>query len=166
MYKRRYLYDTGAHFIWCRDGDKPDIPAARHAAAYLPLVFDLFGEAEEVSYGENGAVVQRDAAGEAAKNLMLVRFDDDRAGQRTPVEHGREVHVEAVVVAGEVPDVEIGIAALFVLRDVEFDRAQLVDPAVIEQDVFRRGGGVAEAVADVPAERHTVQLAGGAAPVP
>ena len=38
--------------------------------------------------------------------------------------------------------------------------------AAVKKHIFRGGGGVAEAVADVPAERHAVHLSRGAAPVP
>ena len=43
---------------------------------------------------------------------------------------------------------------------------QLVESAVINERVFRRGGGIAEAVAEVPAERRAVQKPGRARPVP
>ena len=41
-----------------------------------------------------------------------------------------------------------------------------MDFSVVEQHVLRRGAGVAEAVADAPAEGCAIQLTGGAAPVP
>ena len=97
---------------------------------------------------------------------MLVGEHYARAHERAAVEHGGEVHVEPVVVAGEDPGLHEVLKAVLIHGDLESDLAELVDPAVIEQHVFRRGPGVAEAVADVPAERHAVELARGAAPVP
>ena len=43
---------------------------------------------------------------------------------------------------------------------------QLVKRSIIEQRVLRRSGGIAEAIAEVPAERHTVQFPRRARPVP
>ena len=43
---------------------------------------------------------------------------------------------------------------------------QLVKRSIIEQRVLRRGGRIAEAIAEVPAERHTVQFPRRARPVP
>ena len=43
---------------------------------------------------------------------------------------------------------------------------ELVGPAAVKQHILAGGGGISEAIADVPAEGNAIHLPGGAAPVP
>ena len=44
--------------------------------------------------------------------------------------------------------------------------AELVGLAAVKQHILAGGGGIAEAIADVPSEGHALHLTGGAAPIP
>ena len=94
---------------------------------------------------------------------MLIGLDELDIGACGAVEHGDKVHLKAPVVRCERPrGHEVPLSAGY----VELHLAELVRAAVVEKYVLTRGGGVAEAVADVPPERHAADMVGRAAPVP
>ena len=101
-----------------------------------------------------------------AKDLMLVGQHDACAHERAAVEHRRKIHIEPVVVAREDPGLHKVLKPVFIHGNLKLDLTQLVNLPVVEQHVLRRGAGVAEAIADVPAEGDTVEFARGASPVP
>ena len=96
---------------------------------------------------------------------MLVGFEQFEVRAGSAVEDWLELHLESAVGAGEAPGRKIILFS--VLHGyLKCDMVQLVESAVINERVFRRGGGIAEAVAEVPAERRAVQKSGRARPVP
>ena len=122
---------------------------------------DLLREAEDVADGQDRAVVQDRLAGHAAEDLMLIGDEDLEIDLGRPVQDGHEIHLEPAVGGGKAPGLHVAV-----FRDMEGHVVQLVDLSVVEEHVLRGGGGVAETVADVEAEGHTVKVRIAAAPVP
>ena len=104
----------------------------------LPLVFDLFGKAQQVADLQHRAVVEHGHAGEAAEDLILVALDQPRIRSGRAVENRMERHLKAAVVAGEQPRAEVILFALL-HRDMERHLRELMRFSGIEKHIFAGG---------------------------
>ena len=130
-------------------------PNKRHSGdGELIFIVYFFGKAKEILKLNFCAVVEHSGTAHFAENLMLVCNNDFCIYKRISVYNRDKIHIKPAVGRFESPRVGEIIA------DIENYIIEFMGNAVIKNDIFACGGGIAETVADIKSERHTVNLTG------
>ena len=128
---------------------------------------DFFGEAEFLFEFDDGAVVEDAFAGDVAEDLVGDHAHDFEVEGLVAVDERLEGAVQPAVLGEDAPfGHELRVAGV-VAGDDELCPADLVGLAAVEEHILACGGGIAEAVAEIPAEGGAVVEAGlQTAPIP
>ena len=136
-------------------------------AVALPLVVHFFGEAEFLFEFDDGAVVEDALAGDVAEHLVGDHAHHFEIEGFVAVDEGLEGAVQPAVLGEDLPlGHELRVAGV-VAGDDELCPADLMGLAAVEEHILACGGGIAKAVAEVPAEGGAVlKTSLQAAPIP
>ena len=64
---------------------------------FLPLIFNLFGKAEEIPNLDHLAVIEPHSSREPAEDLVLIASNEKKIGLGFTVYDGYEIHLESAV---------------------------------------------------------------------
>jgi len=98
----------------------------------LPAIHHLFRETEKIFEDNLLSVIKNGFPAEAAENLVLIGLQDEQVGIGMAIDDWPEIHLEAAIVAAELPGLQITVGGNVELYPVEF-----VDLAVETEQVFR-----------------------------
>lgn len=120
----------------------------------------MFREGDDVLYLEPPSVVKHRIATERAEHLVAAVVDPEKLCLRRPVIDRREKKIEAPLIVIEMP------RQIITAAQIKVNGAELMRRPVIEKDVLRRRGRIAEAAAQIESEHFPGQISRAVTPVP
>ncbi len=126
----------------------------------LIFIVYFFGKAKKILKLNFSAVVEHCGAAHFAENLMLIGDNDFCIYKGISVYNRDKIHIKPAVGRFKCPRVGKIVA------DIENYIIEFMGDAVIKNDIFACGGGIAETIADIKSERHAVNLTGAGTPIP